>query len=130
MFVVIPASVGANAPFADNRQRTTELDVEAFHRRLELFDDKVRHVDPEKSPLKAADGRSDRRGGSAESLVVLIHRQVKVGKQIPIFAACFQVGRDLRKRAVVTTVESAIFDMLKVAGTDTFKAMLKIIKED
>lgn len=32
--------------------------------------------------------------------------------------------------AVVTTVESAIFDMLKVAGTDTFKAMLKIIKED
>jgi hypothetical protein len=32
--------------------------------------------------------------------------------------------------AVVTTVESAIFDMMKIAGTATFKAMLKIIKED
>ena len=32
--------------------------------------------------------------------------------------------------AIVTTVESAIFDMMKIAGTATFKAMLKIIKED
>jgi nicotinamidase-related amidase len=38
------------------------------------------------------------------------------------------LGRMRQAGAVVTTVESLIFELLKEAGTETFKSMLKIVK--
>jgi nicotinamidase-related amidase len=42
----------------------------------------------------------------------------------------WRVGLDLIEKsgAIVTTTEASVFDLLRVAGTDDFKALSKLIK--